>query len=195
MPFTLTEQDVDSFAAMKMFYRTSYHNERSSRTAFVRITTRQRQRWTRNQSGLFTTSARPSSAIDDPFCSLKTRPGRKRQQSSGALPSFYTGVFETDDGGLAHVNYQLPYDIYWFDQKRTNVIHPSPPSLRSVAASSKVRSKQRIGKQPWLYEKILDNVYTEPTLRDSLLLAQATALDDGRSTTRFSLQGRITHSF
>ena len=126
--------------------------------------------------------------MDMKSMSAKTRPGRKRQQSSGALPSFYTGLFESDDQKLSYVNYQLPYDIYWFNQKQTNVVHPMAPPLRSVAPTIKVRSKQSIGKQPLLYEKILDNVYTEPTLRDALLSTQTAKVEDGRSTLGFSLR-------
>ena len=55
---------------------------------------------------------------------------RQRRQLSATLPPFYTGLFETDDGNLSYIDYQLPFDIYWFSQKRKTVIAP-PPSQPS----------------------------------------------------------------
>ncbi|CAF2013141.1 unnamed protein product [Rotaria magnacalcarata] len=50
--------------------------------------------------------------------SNKYRLGRRRRQSSGSLPPFYTGIFESDNEKSSFVDYHLPYDIYWFAQQQ-----------------------------------------------------------------------------
>jgi hypothetical protein len=60
------------------------------------------------------------------ICSNKNRVVRRRRQSSGSLPPFYTGIFESDDEKFSYINYQLPFDIYWFSQKQVITSSKSP---------------------------------------------------------------------
>ncbi|CAF4678508.1 unnamed protein product [Rotaria sp. Silwood1] len=106
--------------------------------------------------------------------SNKNRSEIRRRQSSGSLPPFYTGIFESDDDKSSYIDYHLPYDIYWFGQqqaKETTVIN-SIPSLTSSSISTfqhtKKKSNKPKQKQPLPYKKILRNVYTDQ-LRQSLL--------------------------
>jgi len=105
--------------------------------------------------------------------SSKSRVERRRRQSSGSLPSFYTGIFESDDDKSPHIDYCLPYDIYWFGQqnaKQTTVNNAS--SSLSLSTSTfqhkKKKSSQPKQKQPLPYKKIFRNVYTDQ-LRQNLL--------------------------
>ncbi len=113
--------------------------------------------------------------------SHKNRNERRRRQSSGSLPSFYTGIFESDDDDKsAHIDYCLPYDIYWHGQqkfKQTTVNNSSTSSLLSSSISTfqhkKKKSSQPKQKQPLPYKKIFRNVYTDQ-LRQSLLSSYST---------------------
>ena len=46
-----------------------------------------------------------------------SKTNRRSRHFSGSLPPIYTGLFENEEKKLSYVNYQLPYDIYWFSQK------------------------------------------------------------------------------
>ncbi|CAF2743751.1 unnamed protein product [Rotaria sp. Silwood2] len=107
--------------------------------------------------------------------SNKNRLENRRRQSSGSLPPFYMGIFESDDDKSSYINYHLPYDIYWFGQqqaKETTIINPPTPSLASSSTSTfqhtKKKSNKPKQKQPLPYKKILRNVYIDQ-LRQNLL--------------------------
>lgn len=123
--------------------------------------------------------------------SNKTRVERRRRQSSGSLPPFYTGIFESDDDKSPHIDYCLPYDIYWHGQQKAKQIQenqpssppsPPPPStnpLPPLASTittfqyQKKKSSRPKQKQPLPYKKIIRNVYTDQ-LRQSLLSSNST---------------------
>jgi hypothetical protein len=107
------------------------------------------------------------------FFSNKNRLERRRRQSSGSLPPFYTGIFESDDDPSPYIDYCLPYDIHWFGQqkaKQSTVISSSSPlpSSTSIFPHKKKKSSQPKQKQPLPYKKILRNVYTDQ-IRQNLL--------------------------
>lgn len=117
--------------------------------------------------------------------SNKSRNARRRRQSSGSLPSFYTGIFESDDDKSPHIDYCLPYDIYWHGQQKAKQItenHSSPPhpattttlsSSVSTFQHKKKKSSQPKQKQPSPYKKIFRNVYSDQ-LRQNLLSSYST---------------------
>jgi len=105
--------------------------------------------------------------------SNKTHLERRRRQSSGSLPPFYTGIFESDDDKSPYIDYRLPYDIYWSDQKKSEQITEinnvsSPIISTSIFPHQKKKSSKPKQKQPSPYKKILRNVYTDQ-LRQNLL--------------------------
>lgn len=85
---------------------------------------------------------------------------RRRRQSSGSLPSFYTGIFESDDNKSPHIDYCLPYDIYWHGQQKSVNNSSSSVSI-STSSRKKKKSSQPKQKQPLPYKKIFRNVYTD----------------------------------
>ena len=89
------------------------------------------------------------------------------------MPPFYTGIFESNNNKSLHIDYHLPYDIYWFSQqqtKKTILINPSSPlsSLTTTIQHKKKKISSPKQRQPLVYKKILRNVYTDQ-LRQSLL--------------------------
>jgi hypothetical protein len=102
------------------------------------------------------------------FFSNKTRLEQQRRQSSGSLPPFYTGIFESDDDKSSYLDYCLPYDIYWYGQKNSQQIainNISPPISSSTSTSTfqhqKKKSSKPKQKQPSPYKKIFRNIYTD----------------------------------
>lgn len=87
-----------------------------------------------------------------------SRLARKRSHPSASLPPFYTGIFESDQDTSSHLDYQLPYDIFWFSQKQSTAARPKKRKLRST------QSKE----QP-AYEEISENLYSDASIRESLL--------------------------
>jgi hypothetical protein len=104
---------------------------------------------------------------------------RRRRQSSGSLPSFYTGIFESDDEKSPHIDYCLPYDIYWFEQqqqqqvKQTTVNNFSSSVSTSTFQHQKKKSSKPKQKQPVPYKKIFRNVYSDQ-LKSNLLSTYTT---------------------
>lgn len=89
--------------------------------------------------------------------SSKTRAERRRRQSSGSLPSFYTGLFESDEEKSPHIDYCLPLDIYYHGQQ--NSINDKASSLTN--SHKKKKSTQPKQKQPVAFKKIYRNLYTD----------------------------------
>ena len=100
----------------------------------------------------------------------KTRTERRRRQSSGSLPSFYTGIFESDEEKSPHIDYRLPYDIYYQSQQKT-IDHSSSSS--STFPHQKKKSSQPKQKQPLPYKKISRNAYTDQ-IKQTLLASYST---------------------
>ena len=110
--------------------------------------------------------------------SNKNRPERRRRQSSGTLPPFYTGIFESDDDKSPSIDYCLPYDVYWYGQqkaKETTVIPSSSPlpSSTSTFQHKKKKSSKPKQKLPLPYKKIVRNIYTDQ-IRQNLLSSYTT---------------------
>ena len=87
----------------------------------------------------------------------KTRAERRRRQSSGSLPSFYTGLFESDEEKSPHIDYCLPLDIYYHGQQ--NSTNDKASSLTN--SHKKKKSTQPKQKQPVAFKKIPRNLYTD----------------------------------
>ena len=85
---------------------------------------------------------------------------RRRRQSSGSLPPFYTGIFESDDDKPSHIDYCLPYDIYWHGQHKA-LNHTSSSISISSSPRKKKKSNPPKQRQPLPYKKIFRNVYTD----------------------------------
>ncbi|CAF1039536.1 unnamed protein product [Rotaria sordida] len=107
--------------------------------------------------------------------SNKNRLERRRRQSSGSLPPFYTGIFESNDDKSSYIDYHLPYDIYWFGQqqqtKETTLNNSTSPLLSSSISTfqhTKKKSNKPKQKQPLPFKKISRNAYSDQ-LRQSLL--------------------------
>ncbi|UJR25931.1 hypothetical protein I4U23_007279 [Adineta vaga] len=107
---------------------------------------------------------------------------RRSRQSSGSLPQFYTGIYESDDDNntTPHIDYHLPYDIYWHGQqesKQASVINSTLPlSSSSITANihqTKKKSNKPKQKQPSPYKKLFRNVYSDQ-LKQSLLTSYST---------------------
>ncbi|CAM4952280.1 unnamed protein product [Rotaria socialis] len=111
--------------------------------------------------------------------SNKDRLEKRRRQSSGSLPPFYTGIFESDNEKSSFVDYHLPYDIYWFAQqqnkeKTLEVSSAAPTSSISMFQHKKKKSDKPKPKRQSPYKKILRNVYTDQ-IRQNLLSSYSTA--------------------
>lgn len=117
---------------------------------------------------------------------------RRRCQSSGSLPPFYRGIFESDDDKDSHLDYQLPYDIFWFSKQRereketqpTIEVFPISPALPDHSFSSspmslaestlkKKKASQPKQKRPVPYKKIQRNQYADQ-LQQKLLASPNT---------------------
>lgn len=102
---------------------------------------------------------------------------RRSRQSSSSLPPFYTGIYESDNDNntVSHIDYCLPYDIYWHGQQKSNqtsINETSLPSSSSSITSSlhqkKKKSTKPKQKKPSPYKKLFRNVYSDQ-LKQSLL--------------------------
>jgi len=96
--------------------------------------------------------------IDPKTISNKNRFVRRRRQSSGSLPPFYTGIFESDDEKLSYINYQLPFDIYWFNQKREISFTKSPNQHK------KKKQKPEVS-----YKNFSRNTHTDSPIQQNIL--------------------------
>jgi hypothetical protein len=88
------------------------------------------------------------------YFSHKNRSSRRRQQSSGSLPSFYTGIFESNDEKFSYINYQLPFDIYWFSQKQVHTSIKSPDQPK----------KKKLIERKISYKNFSRNTHTDPPI-------------------------------
>ncbi|CAF0970907.1 unnamed protein product [Adineta steineri] len=101
---------------------------------------------------------------------------RLRRQSSGSLPSFYTGIFESDDAKSSYIDYRLPYDIYWQEQQKTkqptmnNHFPHMITSTISILRHNKKKSSKPKQKQLSPYKKIFRNVYSDQLRQHALSL-------------------------
>jgi hypothetical protein len=103
--------------------------------------------------------------------SHKNRLLRRRRQSSGSLPPFYTGIFQSDDEILSYIDYQLPFDIYWFSQKQGNTITSPSKSINPTKNKKSTESKQ---KQALPNKRIVRNTYIDPSVQQNLLTSSST---------------------
>ncbi|CAF1451688.1 unnamed protein product, partial [Adineta steineri] len=118
------------------------------------------------KNGLRSNYYKTTSDIDIKSNSNKNRLLRQRRQSLGALPSFYTGIFHSEDDKLSIINYQLPYDIYWFSQKQGNtILSPSKP----INQNKKKKSSESKQKQPVPIKRIINNNYIDPSVQSNIL--------------------------
>lgn len=169
---------------MMTIYLYNYQNQQSSKMVFVQIITKFLIKTRAKNQSLFFSSNKSNDSSLSLICSSKHR----QCQSSGSLPPFYRGIFESDDDKEKHLDYRLPYDIFWFGQKRkeketesTIEVFPISPVIpdHSFSASpisyveittKKKKASQPKQKKPVPYKKIQRNQYTEQ-LQQKLLTA------------------------
>lgn len=127
-----------------------------------RIITRKPRKLIPNQRGLFVNIFFPNQQIE---YFHRTRAERRRRQSSSSLPSFYTGLFQSDGEKSPHIDYCLPLDIYWHGQQNS---HHESSSTTTTNSHKKKKSTQPKQRQPVPYKKISRNIYTDQ-IKQSLL--------------------------
>jgi hypothetical protein len=103
--------------------------------------------------------------------SNKHRLLRRRRHSSGSLPPFYTGIFQSDEEILSYIDYQLPFDIYWFSQKQGNTITTPSKPINPTKNKKSTESKQ---KQALPNKRIVRNTSIDPFVQQNLLAASST---------------------
>jgi hypothetical protein len=95
--------------------------------------------------------------------SHKNRLVGRRRQSSGSLPPFYTGIFESDDEKFSYINYQLPFDIYWFSQKQ-NITSPKPTNSPKKKKLLEPKQKPELS-----YKNFSRNTHTDSPIQPNLV--------------------------
>lgn len=90
-------------------------------------------------------------------------------KSTGSLPPIYKGLFESIDEASTHVDYVLPYDIYWESkQAKSSNATPEGGVQQRKKKIERPKNKSKIS-----FEKINKNIYNEHTRRAVLLANNA----------------------
>ncbi|UJR22985.1 hypothetical protein I4U23_026012 [Adineta vaga] len=118
------------------------------------------------KNGLRSNYYKTNNEIDSKLTNSKSRLSRRQQSTSGSLPPFYTAIFQSEENRSSYIDYKLPYDIYWLNQKSGNTIS-SPTEL--VSPPKKKKSSESKQKQPLPNKRIIRNISIDPSIQHHLL--------------------------
>ncbi|CAF3258220.1 unnamed protein product [Rotaria socialis] len=113
------------------------------------------------KNGLRSNYYKTTTDINVKSMSNKNRAVRRRQQLSGALPPFYKGIFESDDDKLGYIDYQLPFDIYWFSQQLQPKTIDIPLKPMKQSKKKKLNPPKQKLPQPSPSKKVISKLSTD----------------------------------
>ncbi|CAF5208950.1 unnamed protein product, partial [Rotaria magnacalcarata] len=126
------------------------------------------------KNGLRSNYYKTTTDIDVKSMSNKNRAVRRRQQLSGALPPFYKGIFESDDDKLGYIDYQLPFDIYWFSQQLQPKTIDIPLKPVKQSKKKKLNPPKQKPPQPSPSKKVIPKLSTDSPVESKPLTSNNT---------------------